>query len=399
VAAAFLVGCASRPAVPAAKAPIGAAYAGPATVNLRKDLTSRSAVIGTVSHGEHLDVMETRRRFVRVRNAQGLEGWTDSNLLLAPQQMDDLARLAETVAKLPSQGSATTFDVLNMHTEPSRQSPGFFQIPEGAAVEVIAHRVAPRVVAVPPKPPSVRRVVAKKSKAKQAAPLLPPPSPAPPPSDWLALSRPRAADLLDYTPPSAAPPVPVALDDWSLVRTRDNKVGWVLSRALSMAIPDEVAQYAEGHRITAYLPLGEVKDGDQTKHNWVWTTMVSGGAQPYEFESFRVFVWSKSRHRYETAYIERNVKGYYPLEADSKSGEDEDLFSLVLEDKDGQRYKRSYGFSGYRVRMISKVPYQRPAELPAVRPANGFDLTDSQVISESAWRRKFGELRQRWFKR
>ena len=29
---------------------------------------------------------------------------------------------------------------------------------------------------------------------------------------------------------------------------------------LTMSIPDEVAQYAEGHRITAYLPLGEVKE-------------------------------------------------------------------------------------------------------------------------------------------
>ena len=40
------------------------------------------------------------------------------------------------------------------------------------------------------------------------------------------------------------------MDDWNLVRTLDGKVGWVLTRPLSMAIPDEVAQYAEGHRIT-----------------------------------------------------------------------------------------------------------------------------------------------------
>ena len=49
------------------------------------------------------------------------------------------------------------------------------------------------------------------------------------------------------------------------------------------------------------------------KHNWLWTT-IAKGLQPYEFDSARVFVWSQRRHRYETAYIERKLKGYYPVE-------------------------------------------------------------------------------------
>ena len=66
------------------------------------------------------------------------------------------------------------------------------------------------------------------------------------------------------------------MDDWSLVRTQDGKVGWVLTRALSMAIPDEVAQYAEGHRITSYFALGHIEDGDSVKNNWLWTTITKG---------------------------------------------------------------------------------------------------------------------------
>src|SRR5712671_252851 len=101
-----LVGCTSR----AAQQPsTGIAYAGPANLKLR--------------------------------TAQGVEGWTDSNLLLTEQHMNDLRRLADSAAKLPSQGSATVYDVLNMHTEPTRLSPSFFQIPEGAAVEVIGHKL------------------------------------------------------------------------------------------------------------------------------------------------------------------------------------------------------------------------------------------------------------------
>ena len=80
------------------------------------------------------------------------------------------------------------------------------------------------------------------------------------------------------------------------MRTKDGTVGWVLARMLYMAVPDDVAQYAEGKRITAYLALGDVRDGDEIKHNWLWTTADSS-LKAAEFDSFRVFVWSKSRHR------------------------------------------------------------------------------------------------------
>ena len=91
-----------------------------------------------------------------------------------------------------------------------------------------------------------------------------------------------------------------------------------------MAIPDEVAQYAEGKRIVSYFPLGETQDGEEKKNIWLWTT-TTDSREPYDFDSFRVFVWSLRRHRYETAYIERNLKGYSPVllkevELTSKSG-------------------------------------------------------------------------------
>ncbi len=357
-----------------------------------------------VKHGEKLEVIETRRRFVKVRTPEGVEGWTDSNLLLASQQMEDLRALAESAAKFPSQGTATVYEALNMHTDPSRQSSSFFQIPEAGSVEVIGHRVAPRVAQnTPAKPaPVVRRTPAKITKSKdsrQNGSLPPPPAPPVPPGDWTALSRPRATDIPGYAPRPVTP-ASTALDDWSLVRTRDGKAGWVLSRMLTMAIPDEVAQYAEGHRITAYLSLGEVKDKDQkeVKHNWLWTTSASG-QHPYEFDSFRVFVWSTRRHHYETAYIERNVKGYYPVEAQPVPGQDGKAFSVVLEDKDGKLYQRTYAFSGYHVRMISKTPFQQPPELPGVRMASGFNAAPAEAPAESGWQQRLEEWRERWLGR
>jgi Bacterial SH3 domain len=395
----LLAACSSKAPQQAAT---GVAYVGPANLNLRKDVASKSAPVATVKHGERLDVLETRRRFVKVRTEAGVEGWTDSNLLLSQQQMDDLRRLADSAAKLPPQGAATAYDTLNMHSAPNRLAPGFFQIPESGSVVVIGHRLAPRTsppAAAParPAPPPAQ----KKSKGKESKSAVPPPPPPPapaPPPEWQSLARPRASDLPGYTPP--APKAPVPLDDWSLVRTKDGKVGWVLSRMLMMSIPDEVAQYAEGHRITAYLPLGEVKDKEkgETKPNWLWTTATAPQI-PYEFDSFRVFVWSTKRHRYETAYIERNVKGYYPVETQDLPNSEEKAFSLVLEDKDGKLYKRTYAFTGYRVRMISKAPYQPEDALPDVRVSRSFDPQAAAPPVEKSWRDAIRDLRKRWFGR
>src|SRR5258708_16241748 len=67
-----LMSCTSKPPQEPA---IGVAYVGPASLVLRTDLTVRSPERITVSHGDRLDILETRRRFVRVRPAEGTEGW------------------------------------------------------------------------------------------------------------------------------------------------------------------------------------------------------------------------------------------------------------------------------------------------------------------------------------
>ena len=337
------------------------AYAGPATLILRKDLSSRSATMTTVRHGEQLQILETRRRFVRVRAADGSQGWTDANLLMSAGQMDGLKRLAAQAAALPSEGSAKVIEPLNVHTEPARMSPSVYQIAEGGAVEVVGHKVAPIHAPAPAATNLVRRTPdSKKARAKKGKepPLIPPPSPAGPPANWEQLSRPRASDLPGYVAPEAAP---VPTEDWSLVRMQDGNAGWVLSRMLFMAVPDEIAQYAEGHRITAYLPLGEIEDGGQTKQNWLWTTITPGN-KCCEFDSFRVFVWSLKHHRYETAFVERNVSGFYPVQLTAVPGSQEKGFSLVVQDKDGKLYNRTYGFASYHVRMVSREPFAPVAE-------------------------------------
>jgi hypothetical protein len=159
-----------------------------------------------------------------------------------------------------------------------------------------------------------------------------------------------------------------------------------------MAIPDEVAQYAEGHRITSYFPLGEMRDGNTVKPNWLWTT-ITKGQQPYEFDSFRVFVWSHKHHRYETGFIERRVVGHYPVHVDTSGSVPS--FSVVLEGDDGHLYRKTYTFEGFHVRMVNKEPYQPAAEAETPKPAPGAPV--QQAPKDQGWYARIKERVHRLF--
>ena len=104
--------------------------------------------------------------------------------------MDELRGMAESASRFPSQGAATVFESLNLHTEPSRTSPSFGQIPENGKVDVIGHKLTPRVqsaegsMPTPVKPPPHR--AKKPSQTSAQTKIGPPPlPPAPkPPANW-----------------------------------------------------------------------------------------------------------------------------------------------------------------------------------------------------------------------
>ena len=379
---------------------IGEAFTGPAVLKIRSDIPLNSRVVATAKHGERLEILQQRRRFFRVRTASGAEGWTDERQLLAAQDMQKLKEFAERARQMPVQGQAIAFGELNVHTQPARQSPSVIQVKENEKVDVLMHASTPRndVARKPLLPPPAKKAKTEEKKAAKEPPKYPPPplpKPPGPPKNWLELSKTAlpAEDLADADEERekdekpAADPKTVPMDDWSLVRTTSGETGWVLTRRLSMAIPDDVAQYAEGRRIVSYFSLGQVQAGDEKKNTWLWTT-VNEGSNPYDFDSFRVFIWSLRRHRYETAYIERNLRGYSPVllqevTLGAPKGKSAAApatypgFALCVEKKDGRRYQRKYAFLTNVVRFAGEqacdapVPQQNlsaPAPLKVASP-------------------------------
>jgi hypothetical protein len=359
---------------------IGSAFVGPIKLNLREEIHPKSQTVATVEHGDKVDIVQIRRRFVRVRTARGQEGWTDSRQLLSNEQMDALSALADYASKLGSQGKATVYDALNVHTEPTRPSTSFYQLHEGMMVDVLGHKLTPRSNE-PPKPAVlVQRSEprARPKKPKKEPKIPPPPKPAAPalPENWQELSQSTLPPEPEPEPEPAVPAKQVPVEDWTLVRLPNGKAGWVLSRNLVMAIPDEVAQYSEGARITSYFALADVPDGGQTKHHWLWTTMRHNG-KPYQFDSFRVFTWVVRRHRYETAYIERGIEGYYPVHAERGAIP---KFTLLIRDKDGELHRKTYVLEGYLVRKVADEIYQPPPveELKSAPGLPGSEIEDEE---------------------
>ena len=342
---------------------IGEAYAGPAVLKLRREVDLRSPEVVSVVHGDRLAIVGRRRRFVRVRTASGVVGWTDMRQLLSAAQMDQLNQLAETARELPSQGAATVYEALNVHTETNRQAPSFYRIKEGEVVDVVAHELDPRVPFAPKSilpAPTPRPKRSPKAEGERRVPRPPSPPPIRPPENWQELSKtpPLPDDEQEQETEEAEPAKPVPVDDWTLVRLKNGRAGWVLAGSLKLNIPDEVAQYSEGHRITSYFATADVNDGGQIKHNWLWTT-ISEGRVPYEFDSFRYFIWNVRHHRYETAYVERNLKGYYPVQVHPVQASAANKtttypgFSLIVEE-DGVRYRKTYAYQIYLVRLVGK---------------------------------------------
>jgi hypothetical protein len=218
------------------------------------------------------------------------------------------------------------------------------------------------------------------------------PVPPHPPDNWLELSK---TDEEDEPPPEQPEAKPVVTERWSLVRTAAGPAGWVLTRRLSMAIPDEVAQYAEGRRIVAYFALGYVQDENAKKAIWLWATS-AGVHDGYDFDSFRVFIWSLKRHRYETAYIERSVTGYLPIlvhEVEYASGanrrgqpamEKYPGFSVCTQRADGQLHRREYALLGNIVRAAGDEPCQLPPPVWVAKAAPAPGAIPAQTAAPPA---------------
>ena len=279
-------------------------------VVLRDQLSQVYNKTGTAKNGDRVEVLDREKRFAKVRTASGAEGWVEQRYLVNQQVFDGFQGLARQEKDSPVEGTATTRNDTNLHVEAGRDTEHLYQLAQGAKLSVL-----------------------KRSTVEKSLP-----------------------GAMMKAPGNTAKEVKPAMEDWWLVRDSQGHVGWVLGRMIDLDIPIEVAQYAEGQRIVAYFALNEVSDGDKKVAQYLVLMTEPKDGLPFDYNQARVFTWNVKRHRYETAYRERNLNGELPVTvAHEVFGKEGDLPTFVLRVKDasGNNVERKYKMNTPIVKRIS----------------------------------------------
>jgi SH3-like domain-containing protein len=299
------------------------AYVSAPQAFLRDQVAAIYNKTGTVKNGEAVQILGRDRRFAHVRTSAGVEGWLEQRYLVSKQTYDAFQKLAEQVHNDPVQATALAHNQTNIHLQPDRDSEHLYQVDQGAKLSLMK-----RASSEKPLPGGQARAVTA-GKEGQSAPAAP------------------------------------AMEDWWLIRDDPGHVGWVLGRMLDVDIPLEIAQYAEGQRAVASFVLDQVTDSNKSDNDktdndkkvpqYLVLLTENKDGMPFDFNQLRVFTWNVRRHRYETAYRERNLNGVLPVTLSHESFEKEGdlpVFVVRVKDETGNVIERKYKLNTPIVRRV-----------------------------------------------
>lgn len=223
--------------------------------SLRMRNSSSSRTLQVLDPGDKVDVLERRDNWYRVRYGSDVQGWMEESTLITNEMKSRIQKLVAQSENLEPQNTAALKQDANLRLEPGRSTPIIRRLDSGTKVEVLARVTKPR-----------------------------------PGSD-------NAHDM------------------WLKVRPAPTEVGWVLSTAVEFDIPTDISPYSEEYIYTAVKTINRVQDPVAGQISWYIIGERKPSSNPYfDFEGIRVFTWNMKKHRYETAYRTKGLRGVYPLQ-------------------------------------------------------------------------------------
>jgi hypothetical protein len=279
--------------------------------------------VGEVHYGDRVEVLRVEGAAVQVRTPTGTIGWVrDSRQMMDSDLWGKSAGLIERARTLPVQARGRTKTVSNVRVEPGRDGQRIFQFARGTHVLILE-----RAVADAPQGPEENAREEKASAADEQSSKQ---------EDWLlvlrAIDSPGSADS---TLPSEIAPAGVKRSTGDSVSggpvlaqsiptavggSAGPVAGWVLARFVELDLPDPVKDYASSAdlHVVAWFELNRVPDGtggEVPQYLVAGSRGGEGGA--CDFTMLRVYTWSTSRKRYETAYVESDLCGRLPIRLSS----------------------------------------------------------------------------------
>jgi hypothetical protein len=246
----LLTACAAKPEPALDEATVVAKNS---SLRLKNSSTSRTLRVMDV--GEKVDVLERQDNWYRVRYGPHVQGWMEESTVVTTETKDRIQKLAAQSQNLEPQNTAVLKQDANLRLEPGRSTSIIRRLESGTRVEILDRVTKPR-----------------------------------PGSD-------------------------TSRDMWVKVRPAPMEVGWLLSGSLEFDIPSEIAQYSEGYTYAAVKRINRIQDPLAGPINWYVIGERPPGSDPgVDFQGVRVFTWNMKKHRYETAFRNRGLRGVYPLE-------------------------------------------------------------------------------------
>lgn len=250
--------------------------------------------VADVKNSERLQVLEHGRRFLKVKTPEGTVGWIEDPAVIDQSEFDTFQNLARQYVNQQPVANAVLYADQNVHIAPGRKTQHFYVFPANTQVAMLERASVARAA-----PASVLGLptAAAKPHAMHA-------------NDHAG--KPSNKNFLQQFLPA------VPMEDWWLVRDVYGHTGWVLARNLQVDVPNDVAQYAENEKMVGAYMLRTVEDPDSGKpggkvpeYLTVLTPYKEG--LPFDFDQVRVFTWDTRRHRYGTAFRQRDVAGFFPV--------------------------------------------------------------------------------------
>jgi len=285
---------------------VEAGYVLPPSIQVVDTPAEVRIVVGSLKSGERVDITHRTRNWAQIRTADNLTGWVENKDLLDSQTYEGGQRLLHELTEIPAMADGHTSGIVNLRLEPARDAAQLTQLPENLKVKIYGRRV------------------------------------------------------LDRPAPEGKPSKAKVRDAWYLIRT-DASAGWVLGRFVALDPPEQLAAYAQGANMVAWLVLKKVDDGGQAVPEYITADRL--GTQEADFSHIRVFTWWIKNHKYVTAYVESDLNGYFPIRVAEVDGTP--YFRLRLMDDQGQKYQKVYGLFDTITRTVGTVPGWESDAMPA----------------------------------
>jgi len=259
-----------------------------ASVRLKNSSTSRT--LRTLDTGDRVNVLERQDNWYRIRYGDEVEGWMEESTVVTNATKKRIQELVVASQDQSPQNTAVLHDDANLRIEPGRSSPIIRKLDRGTMVEVLDRTTTPR------------------------------------------------------------PNSETASDAWIKVRSSPTQVGWVFGGLVDFDIPADIAQYSEGYTYAAVKTINRVQDSFAGPINWYVVGERKPGLDPHvDFSGIRVFTWNLKKHRYETAFRTKDLRGVYPLEI-GQEGVNPTFRIYEMGDNGAQKTPRDFVMYGVIVR-------------------------------------------------